>query len=302
MRIVLTHTGSAVPDYTDITIRQMQFSNPGIPIDFIAEEEHGEAFKKRFNLSINIIPSEGLKEDLLLRSFHQHSWFKAWGKPETVYPSPENFVQGTSERLFLLSAYINNNNLHDVWHFENDNLIYGNIGHTTIQLRLDKLRNNDRIIICNMGPQYVVFNCVYIPKPEMLLSAMAWYLKQLMLGNEALSKKFNLPMAHEMTVMKHHADAFYFWPSIPNYDVYNGTLFDPAGYGQFKGGTNNGHPPGFRDTENHDIGMQHTKFWTGVLFDGEPASPKVLDIYGNPYPLFNLHMHNKTRIKEFANV
>lgn len=301
MRIVLTHTGSAVPDYTDITIRQMQFSNPNIPIDLIAEEEHGEAFKKKYNLSINIIPSERYKENELLQAFRKHSWFKAWGKPETLYPSPENFVQGTSERLFLLNAYINGADLRDVWHFENDNLVYGDISKITNILKTDTLRSNDRMVICDMGPQYVVFNCVYIPRPEMLLSAMAWYLKQIKLGNEAISKKFNLPMAHEMTVMKHHSDAFYFWPSLP-VDNGSGILFDPAGYGQFKGGTNNGHPSGFTDKENHDIGMQHTKTWTGVLFDGVPASPKVLDMYGNPHQLFNLHMHNKTRIKEFANV
>lgn len=299
MRIVLTHTGSAVPDYTDITIRQMQYSNPGVIIDLIAEEQHGVDFINRYNLNINLITTESLSNDLLLQSFHKHSWFKAWGKPNTTYPSPENFVQGTSERLFLLNAHINKVGLTDVWHFENDNLVYGNVAAITDKLKGDRLRSNDRVIICDMGPQYVVFNCVYIPQPRWFNSIMAWYARQLQQGNEFLCNKFNLPMAHEMTIMKYHPDGFYFWPSLYT-DVHNyRCLFDPAGYGQFIAGTNNGHAPGFTDKENHDIGKTHGIDWTDVEFD---SVPRVVSKNNFHTPLFNLHMHNKTRIKDFANV
>lgn len=290
-KLILTHTGSAVPDYTEICIKQVQYTNPGIDIDLIAEYKHGSDFVEKYNLkNVHVKAIEEIQEDFLVKRFREVSWLKAWGKPNTVYPSPDNFVQGTSERLFLLAAYLKNKNISNVWHIENDNLIYDKFD--IIQPELSK----DKITCCYMNEKHTVWNIVYIPESRLLYTAMQWYVEQLAKGNEWLCKTYGLEMVHEMTVMRQYTELSFF-PSLPK-DYKGWYLFDPASYGQYLGGTNNGHPPGFRDTVNHDIGKSFGMEWNEARFKG--IIPMIIsDKYRMFYPLFNLHMHNKTKMKDF---
>lgn len=298
MKLVLTHTGSAVPDYTEICIRQAQFTNPGIDIDLIAEYNHGVKFVEKYNLKhVHIKPIEDIEQDYLVKRFREVSWLKAWGKPPTTYPSPENFVQGTSERLFLLAAYLKSRNQKDVWHIENDNLIYGSFEEISQHL------NRNRVTCCYMGPKYTVWNLVFTPEPRLLYEAMRWYVERLAEGNDHLCKSLGIDMVHEMTVMSQYGNLS-FLPSLPNEGTIEGYYFDPASYGQYIGGTNNGHPPGFRDTVNHDIGRSFGTLWSDAYFDGKAAFVVGQDNAAmrhiRPYPLFNLHVHNKFKMKELS--
>jgi len=70
-------------------------------------------------------------------------------------------------------------------------------------------------------------------------------------------------------------------------------LFDPGSYGQFLGGTNNGHGPGFTDSE-HFIGdhINQGKIKKVEFVDGCPFVDGI--------KLFNLHVHSKN-LELFAN-
>jgi hypothetical protein len=290
--LVLTHTGSPIPDYVEHCIKQIQHTNPETTIDLIADYQYGNQFLEDKRLCcVNIIPIQELEHDPIVEEFRKVSWFKAWGKPNTTYPSPENFVQGTSERLFLLAAYLRMENLEKIWHIENDNLIYDNFEY------VEKHLDQDKITCCYMNEKHTVWNIIYVPKPDMLYAAMQWYADQLSRGNEWLCKTYGLDMVHEMTVMRQYENLAFF-PSLPS--EYKGWyLFDPASYGQYIGGTNNGHPPGFRDTINHDIGKLFNKEWNHARF--EKYTPVVIsDKYKMLYPLFNLHVHNKHMMKALS--
>lgn len=298
VKLVLTHTGSAVPEYTEHCILQAQYTNPSIDIDLIAEYNHGIQFVEKFGLkNVHVKAIEDIQEDFLVKRFREVSWLKAWGRPNTIYPSPDNFVQGTSERLILLAAYLKKNNIDNVWHIENDNLIYGKFDEITPHL------SHDKLTICYMGKGYTVWNLVYISEPLLLYTAMQWYVEQLAKGNEWLCKTYSLEMVHEMTVMRQY-DNLSFFPSLPNENTIEGYYFDPASYGQYIGGTNVGHLPGFRDTVNHDIGRSFGTLWKDAYFDGK--QPYVIPIdsttvqYAGGIPLFNLHVHNKHKMKELS--
>jgi len=298
-KLVLTHTGSAVPDYTEHCIKQVQYTNPGIEIDLIAEYNHGNAFVEQFGFkNVHVKAIEDIQQDFLVKRFRDVSWLKAWGKPPTTYPSPENFVQGTSERLFLLAAYLKQTRQNNVWHIENDNLIYGRFD------EVDKHLSKDKVTCCYMNPKHTVWNLVFIPEPRLLYEAMRWYVEQLAHGNDFLCKTYGLEMVHEMTVMSQYASNLSFFPSLPNEGTIEGYYFDPASYGQYIGGTNNGHPPGFRDTVNHVIGQTFGQLWSDARM--ENGKPYVKPIYhpfvmGDPtIALFNLHIHNKYKMKELS--
>lgn len=67
-----------------------------------------------------------------------------------------------------------------------------------------------------------------------------------------------------------------------------GLMFDPSSYGQFLGGTPNGHAPGFIDKEQL-VGSILSEGSTTVNFSGKPT----ISYWGKTYPLSNLHIHSK---------
>ncbi len=298
MRIALTHTGSRPPDYLKYCLRQIRAFNPNVDIDIIT---HSGYAKDYVDEQIREVAIENLAGDPTLEKFSEVSFYKVWGKPNTTYPSPENFVQGTSERVFLLNAYMKKYNFHDVWHFENDNLIYQNV--EGVMNALKKTGLDQDITCCYMGKEYLVFNVAFIRDPQMLEDFCVWYAEELKAGDEGIRAKYGMSMVHEMTMLKAYHDTLgrlKLFPSIPDREPsLAGIYFDPASYGQYIAGTNNGHPPGFVDTANHDIGC--------AIRDGDITAVNLVKGLGatvttktNTYPLFNLHMHNKSRMGEFV--
>jgi hypothetical protein len=88
-------------------------------------------------------------------------------------------------------------------------------------------------------------------------------------------------------------------PSLPftelsnHYNEFN-FLFDPASYGQFLGGTNNGHKKGYFEP-SHYIGRMISTEKIEVIYKKQPFV-----LYKNEkYPIYNLHIHNKKAINDF---
>ena len=291
--IVLTHTGSVVPEYVTTCVKQLKHTNPSIPITLIADDEYaGKQTCQR--LGISFYKSEDLNDNALLKEFRRISFFKSWGKPDTTYPSPPNFVQGTSERLFLLSAYLEKYEINDAWHIENDNMIYGCFDDIQQCLSADKLT------CCTINDKHTVWNLAFIPKHELIKRAMVWYFIELNKGNEKLLKEYDIEMVHEMTIMARYGKLNFF-PTLGNVHFVESKIkdfyFDPAVYGQFIGGTNNGHKPGFRAPQHHTIRQMYPHLWKMAGFDKLNKRPFVWDQNDNPHQIFNLHMHNKHKMK-----
>lgn len=97
-------------------------------------------------------------------------------------------------------------------------------------------------------------------------------------------------MANEMRlmcgIMKRNPDLIKTLNIFPNE---TGIVFDPSSYGQFFGGTHQGHPPGFAH-HSHDIGRAiQSGELVPVMIDKKP----YVNYDGKEYPIVNLHIHSK---------
>jgi hypothetical protein len=79
---------------------------------------------------------------------------------------------------------------------------------------------------------------------------------------------------------------------LPN--INENYVFDPSSYGQYFGGTNEGHLPGFKSTK-HLIGIE---IISGNIIPLMIEKKPYVKKGQNLYPIVNLHIHSK-RTKEF---
>ena len=269
--------GGKVPEYTEICLRQARKTNPDEDIRFICKDDQA-IFKE---LNIKWVPQDSIDSELL-REFNQVCWFKNHGTPNTSYPSPELFWHRTAERIYYLQAYINEHDLKNVFHFENDVLIY---------YGLDLVPASDTMMVLPMSINKATFAFAYIPNRQTINSLCCyfnWLLSRY--GEEALSRHLRDHVS-EMSLL-HIALQEELVKPLPILPYDSDVVFDPASYGQFLSGTNNGHGAGFVDKE-HFIGREIEKNHLNITFYGKP--------FVNDAKIFNLHIHSKN-LKEFASV
>ena len=271
--------GGPIPEYTNISLRQARHTNPDADIRFISADNQ-EIFDE---LDIKWVP-QGSIDGELLRELNECCWFKRHGTPQTTYPSPELFWHRTAERIYYLEAYISQNGLKNVFHFENDVLIYGDLSTVPV--------SGEIAMMLPMSRNKSTFAFTHIPAPQHL-HKVCKYFNTLMSthGEQRLSQHLRDHVS-EMSLL--HM-AFREWlvagfPILPTQS--SEMVFDPGSYGQFLGGTNNGHSNGFTDPE-HFIGELINSGDLNVEFNGEPSV--------NGVKIFNLHIHSKN-LKEFASV
>lgn len=204
--------------------------------------------------------------DLVVR-FKEFSRLDKVSAPQTTYPSQPGFWFNASLRLYYLAEYLKAENV-SCWHLENDNILYEPLGPI----------NSKNIWLPRLTSSSFTWGISYIGSPEALVKYCEAGIK---FGsyNDMDAPNLCPDIIEELPIIPGHYN-------FQEFDV----LFDAAGYGQHLGGTNNGHPPGFID-ENHIIGPNLRR--TNLVWDGK--KPSVDGI-----PLVNLHMHNKTVIKDFA--
>tara|TARA_R110000824_G_scaffold318921_3_gene506036 strand:- start:177 stop:1061 length:885 start_codon:yes stop_codon:yes gene_type:complete len=294
MRIVNTFISDVedIPPYTEICLRQARLYNPEVEIDFISRNP-----AKYFNeLKINWINQSDVKSELL-SEFNDLSWFGSHKteSDDTTYHCPSGFWQKTAERIFCVQAHIKRMNLSNVFHFENDVLLYGS---------LQEVETTEHLTVTPMRHNQTTFAFTHIPnaeKMDLLCRFMNWLLssygQQQLQGimGDHISEMSLLNLAIRERVISG-------FPTLPltkeagptdGGPYYSGTLvFDPGSYGQFLGGTNNGHSSGFTDPQ-HFIGEAINNGQLDIVFDGTPSV--------NGVKIFNLHIHSKN-LKEFVNV
>lgn len=270
--------GGPVPEYTHVSLRQARKTNPDTDIRFICADNQ-DIFDE---LDIKWVPQGSIDSDLL-REFNECCWFKRHGTPQTTYPSPELFWHRTAERIYYLEAYMAANNLENVFHFENDVLLYGG---------LDLVPTCSLMLVLPMSRNKSTFAFTHIPTPVQLHTVCQYFNWVLSTHNESTLMQHLNDHVSEMSLL-HMASREQLVFGLPILPSQNDTVvFDPGSYGQFLGGTNNGHSSGFTDQE-HFIGQEISNGNLNVVFDGEPSV--------NGVKIFNLHIHSKN-LKEFANV
>jgi hypothetical protein len=245
MELVLTHVNSELQPYIQYQFKQIRVFNPDIKVSIVGHEQYlsKQTMGWLSEYNINFVPYEQFADDEDVKEFLACSWYHNWDKPNTRYPSPPIFVQGTSERLYALNAYCKKEKLTEIFHVENDVLIYEDL---TKLLPIIKSCYT-KMVITPMADKDHTFAFVYIPSYTDLDTFCKFNTAQMKRGNEVLLKEFNFDMINEMAIVKIYKDLYNgvdFFPTLPygqyseNLDKFN-SLFDPASWGQYIGGTNN---------------------------------------------------------------
>jgi hypothetical protein len=195
-------------------------------------------------------------------------------------------------RLYTLFLYVEKNNIEEFLHLEYDNLIYDN------PKILRKLPSG--IYFTAVGKELASAGIVYCRKQEHFTKFINKLLQLIEKGENFVSKFTNQHHLSEMVLIdliKTYTSDIDYLPTLPDDNHFSTLqcLFDGASYGQYLGGTNIGHSPGWYGL-HHYVGeaLHHKKF--EVQFNKTP----FLIYKGKKIPIFNLHIHCK-RLEEFEN-
>lgn len=292
MKLILTHVNSKLPDYIWYNFENMRIWNPDVDIKIICHEQYQTQTEidKLKEYDVELVPYEDLINSEI-ETFIEISWYNAFGKPNTKYPSPPLFVQGTSERLYALNSYLQQTNIKDIIHVENDVMIYEDLNKLLPIIK----SCYDKLTITPMADKDHTFAFTYIPNKEEIDKFCQFNTESLKLGNDSLIKKYKMDMVHEMSIAKVYRDYYDgvdFFPVLPygpyssNYQEFK-SLFDPASYGQYIGGTNNhGNGVGYAG-KHHIIGKEILNGNIRAKFNGKYPETH------NGIKINNLHVHSK---------
>jgi hypothetical protein len=282
--IVLTHIGHGLPDYIETTLRQIREFNKETEIYFITNESNTK--QKFFNeLNVNTVISEELETDKI-KSFSKalnNGWSDFWTNSAT--------------RILFIEEFLKTKNKPTI-HFENDVLIYCDLENV-----LNKcVETFEKLALTQGGFDRFMTGMFYIKDYESL-KLMTDYWLDILSSNKVheLTKKYKIDMIHEMSLfliyyMEQGENFLSTLPTLPNSKYYSNfnSIFDPATYGQYVGGTPKaagGAPPGYID-KNHYIGnfmMENMGKWKVYFSDRKP----YLMFNDKEYVINNLHIHSK---------
>lgn len=283
MRIIYTYISNDkfVPEYTKYSIEMARKNNPCVPIDFICSE-YQDCFK---DYDITWIDQKQLANGELLKSFNQVCDFKRHGKPNTVYPSSHDFWHRTAERIFYLQEYVSRNVFTDIFHLENDVLIF-----YPVEASLPDT-SGEKISVIRMSHTHTTFAYCHIPRSKLLEKLCLAFIEMLeFIGENNMMTHGGYDHISEMSLLNLalRNNIVRSFDILPNGSRY---VYDPGSYGQYFGGTNNGHGPGFTDPTHYIGSAIISKTIEPFLENGKPMT-------GNT-KIFNLHIHSKN-LKDFV--
>jgi len=285
MDLVMFHSGEKFPNYLGDTFKQIRMFNPELNIHFLVDSKF---LQNKVFIDYNIIV---VNKDLYYTDkIHELN---------LLYKRKANdFWTITTTRLVYIENYIEKKDLTNVYHFENDVLLYRSLKdfHTLFTVKYPYLA-------ITAGSKYKYMTGFMFIKNYIAISLMTRFFIDLLstYGKEKIIRKYNLGMIHEMGLMGIYGiERGYIFitklptlPNSPNFEDFN-SIFDPAAWGQFVGGTQN-EGPGAKPTD-HDISqvlIKHPEY--NVIW--------VKDIEGRKIPFFkmgdehirinNLHIHSK---------
>jgi hypothetical protein len=216
-----------------------------------------------------------------------------------LYNKPaNNFWTVTATRLFYVCEFLLKNKIKNTYFFENDVLLYYNLQ----ELHKNLIKDYKHMAITVGGEDKCMTGFCFIPNAtDFLLILLA--INSLLSENthKELLELYNVDMIHEMSLLRIIMKKYHFLVelnSMPQCPYYN-TIFDPAGWGQFVGGTTNGIP-----------GAKPKDHYIGQMLIENPEYNVVWkeDQYGRNIPYFfdgkkekirinNLHIHSKNLYK-----
>ena len=286
MDIVLFHSGNKLPSFLECTFRQIRVFNPDTNVHFITDRAYlgSEVFHK-----YNILPVD--KDTCYSDDIHYF---------EVLYGRGINdFWTITTTRLVYIANFIRDNNLKNVYHFENDVLLYADL--TKYEQIFRKLYKDLAITIG--GSDKAITGFMFI-RNYSALSHMTNFLMGLLKSHKIRDIRwmYKMDMVNEMTLMrvysKQYPELMVSLPILPFGEFSKGykefdSIFDPASWGQYVGGTMEGIPGA--KPEDHYIGqlLRENLDYT-VVWDYEDKGRVPYFRWDNhEVKINNLHIHSK---------
>jgi hypothetical protein len=284
MNIILFHKGE-LPSYLQNTILQIKKYNPYIDIYFISNNRNYELEKMyKFNY---------LKD---LKS----EYIEYFEKSNFYTDDPNPLWRTSIERFFYIHELIRKFNLVNIFHFDNDVLIYESFENVLNRITEEKnliTGANENNLVCGMFYTKnlysfseivnVLHSKIKLGQPELEFI----YKNRNVVYKNKMVEGFHL---NEMTLLKiiqEETNCIKNFPITPideNFEKFE-MCFDPSSWGQNLGGTHQNHPSGYYSL-HHFIGRLIDQSILKVVFENK----KPYIVYNNKYfKLFNLHIHSK---------
>jgi len=298
--IVFVHLGPSLPEYLPIAIAQAHLFNPTFSIYLLANETALKNHSKELtDLQVKLISCESL----LKNKFHKK--FIARSKLDKKFRN--GFWTFTTERFFYLEEFLEQYKLSDVFHVENDIMLYTNLEELLPIFRQNYTNmigatfdNDHRCIpgflyISNVKPlkQLVKFIAKRAHKSNNDMKSLAQfrkkYHKQWIEHLPILPPEYTQDHTLISTSGSRGTDPSHFFKHFEKFN----SIFDAAAIGQYLGGIDPWHKnsdPGFINEECVFNPQNFCFYWKE---DNQGRKIPIIAYKEKECKINNLHIHSK---------
>ena len=302
--VVLVHIGSRLPFYLPAAVEQIRLFNSNCPIYIIANQEAIDKRPEELNAQrVTFVSCESIPKT------EQHKKF--WQDSVLDKGSQKGFWTFTTERFFYLASLMKDRNLEDVFHLENDVMLYADL---TQLLPIFKANYPNKIAAtfdndqrCIPGFLYIAnflpmdHLTAYIAKASaqkgvndmvFLASFKNRYQKKwidslpILMPDYAKQNELVSPHGHQGANPEdyfHHADSF-------------ASIFDAAAIGQYLGGIDPQHGQNTVGFINESCVFNPSKFAYEWELDEKNRKVPFAVYNGKKWRINNLHVHSKNLV------
>lgn len=299
--IVFVHIGKKLPDYVEPALAQARLFNKECPIFLIG---NAEAFRNTSKFmdekKITLVPLEKLKKS------PDHIFFQKKSKLDRN--SLSGFWTFTTERFFYLSELMEELNLKNVFHLENDNMLYVNL--ETLLPIFEK--NYPGMGIVMMNDERCVPGFMYIANSEPMkllcphIAQQAWDGVEDMMSLGDFKRIYSREIVDALPLIMRGYPQHNPPVSSGNPEMFSNhieefeSIFDGASLGQYLDGTDarvhkDGVGPGYI---NPMCVFNPTPLLFEWRLDEEQRKVPYIHYAGESYRINSLHFHSK-RLERF---
>ncbi|MDE3045938.1 MAG: hypothetical protein KGJ02_04770 [Verrucomicrobiota bacterium] len=295
--IVLIHLGSHLPAHLPLCVEQARLFNPEVPIYLVANEQALSSLSS--DLPVIAVAAETLPKSSSHQFFIRHNHLdKHFLKGFWVY---------TTERFFYLDSLMKKYSLTDVFHLENDVMLYVDLTHT---LPLFRKNYPDQIAATFDNDVRCIAGFMYIPHREPLKSLTHFIGSRARHGGNDMeliaSFKNNNASAidHLPILMPAYAENRALESTSRQYRTNTPSryfhcfedfrsIFDAAAIGQYLGGIDPYHGSNTIGFINESALFNASDFTYEWIPDEHGRSIPYALYQGERYKINNLHIHSK---------
>jgi hypothetical protein len=288
MDLVMFHSGGTLPAFLECNFKQIRLFNPDINVFFLTDSGlmNDPLFEKYEVKALN-------KDNYYSDKIRQFEFVFTYDRNDLWFLA--------AVRLFYIENFLKSQGLTDVYHFENDVLLYYDLSehHSKFQ------RLYQNIAITPGGPDKSMTGFMFIRYSESLARMTQFFISVLHIyGMQGIIDAYHMDMLNEMTLMKaYHLDfgdkyitdlpILPFGEHSENYSEFH-SVFDPASWGQFVGGTQTWGPGA--TPPDHYIGqllMAHPEYTVTWYRDEQGRNIPYFKYDDVEVKINNLHIHSK---------